>query len=74
MTNVGDHVKCPRCRRDSRVVWVSQDEKTVAVRCMGIHSHDENIPPPKATSRYTPKPKKKYGKRMVFLIEATKNE
>jgi len=74
MTNVGDHAKCPHCGREARVVWVSQDRKTMAIRCMGYHSHSENSAPPKATSRYIPKPKKKYGKGMVFLTEATKKE
>jgi hypothetical protein len=74
MTNVSDHVKCPRCGGEARVVWVSQDEKTMAIRCKGYHSHGENSPPPKTTSRYIPKPKKKYVKGMVFLIEASGKE
>jgi len=64
MTNVGDHVKCPQCGRETRVVWVSQDEKTMAIRCMGYHSHDD----------YKAKPRKKTGKGMIFLIEAAKKE
>lgn len=74
MTAVGDHVKCPQCGMEARVVWVSQDEKTMAVRCVGYHSHGENNPPPKTTSRYIPKPKRKYGKRMIFLTETTKKK
>ena len=64
MTNVGDHVKCPQCGREARVVWVSQDEKTMAIRCMGYHSHDD----------YKAKLRKKTVKGMVFLIEAAKKE
>jgi len=71
MTNAGDHAKCPHCGKEARVVWVSPDGKTMAIRCMGYHSHDENGPPPKTTSRSIPKPRKKIGKGMVFLIEAT---
>lgn len=71
MTDVGDHVKCPQCGREARVVWVSQDEKTVAVRCMEYHSYAEKNPSLKATSRYRTEPKKKYVKGMVFLIEPT---
>ena len=45
MTNVGDHVNCPQCGREARVVWISQNEKTVAIKCMGYHSHGEKTPP-----------------------------
>ena len=64
MTNVGDQFRCPRCGGEARVVWVSQDEKTAAIRCIGYHSHDD----------YKAKPKKKTVKGMTFLIEAPKNE
>jgi len=64
MTNVGDHVKCPQCAREAHVVWVSQDEKTIAIQCMGYHSHGE----------YKTKPRKKSVKGMTFLVEATKKE
>ncbi|MGD8505480.1 MAG: hypothetical protein PVF15_02310 [Candidatus Bathyarchaeota archaeon] len=74
MTNVGDHAKCPQCGREARVVWVSQDEKTMAVRCMGYHSHGEKSPSSKVTSRDKTEPKKKYVNGMIFLIEATKKE
>ncbi|MGD8506513.1 MAG: hypothetical protein PVF15_07620 [Candidatus Bathyarchaeota archaeon] len=74
MINVGDHAKCPQCGREARVVWVSQDEKTVAIRCMGYHSHVEKSPSSKVTSRYKTESKKKYVKGTIFLIEATKKE
>jgi len=71
MTNVGNDVRCPQCGEKARVVWVSQDGKKLAIRCMGYHSHDETGPSTKVSSYYKTKPKKK---GMVFLIEATKNE
>ena len=74
MTNVGDHVKCPQCGREARVVWISQNEKTVAIKCMGYHSHGEKTPSAKVTSRYKTEPKKKYVKGMVFLVEAARKE
>jgi len=74
MTNVGNHVKCPQCDRKARVVWVSQDGKTIGIRCMGYHSHGENRPPPKTSPRYVPKAKRKYVTGMVFLVEASKKE
>ena len=74
MTNVADHVKCPQCGREARVVWVSQDGKTVAIRCMGYHSHGEIGSSLKGGSRYRTEPKKKYVKGMIFLIEAAKKE
>jgi len=74
MTNISDHVRCPQCGREARVVWVSQDEKTVAIRCMGYHSHGEIGSSLKVSSRYKTEPKKKIVKGMVFLLEATKKE
>jgi len=74
MTNVGDHVRCPQCGGEASVVWVSQDGKTVAIRCVRYHSHDEKSPSTRVSSYYKTKPKKKTVKGMVFLIEATKNE
>jgi len=74
MTNVGDHVRCPQCGGKACVVWVSQDGKTVAIRCMGYHSHGEKGPSTKVSSYYKTKTKKKSVKGMVFLIETTKNE
>jgi len=42
---------------------------------MGYHSHDEEGPSStRVSSYYKIKPKKKTGKGMVFLIEATKRE
>ena len=73
MTNVGDHVRCPQCGGKACVVWVSQNGKTVAIRCMRSHSYDEKGSSTKISSYYKTKPKPKK-KGMVFLIEATKNE
>ena len=59
MTNVGDHVKCPQCGVEARVVWVSQEKKVVAVKCMRSHSHISS----------STKTKEKTVKEIVFLIE-----
>ena len=72
MTAKGEHVKCPRCGGQAHVVWVSQDGKTVAIKCKGYHSHSEIGPSAKGGSYY--KPKKKVAKGMVFLIEAAQYE
>ena len=68
----GEYVKCPRCGGQARVVWVSQDGKTAAIKCVGYHSHNQIGPSAKVSSYY--KTKTKSVKGMVFLIEATKNE
>jgi len=73
MTNVGDHVRCPQCGGEASVVWVSQDGKTVAIRCMRYHSYGEKGSSTKVSSYYKTKTKPKK-KGMVFLIETTKNE
>ncbi len=36
MIKTGDHARCLQCGGTARVVWISQDEKTVAIRCMDI--------------------------------------
>ncbi|MCJ7762844.1 hypothetical protein MUP38_05250 [Candidatus Bathyarchaeota archaeon] len=33
MVNVGDRKKCPECNNIGRVVWISQDKKTMGVQC-----------------------------------------
>jgi len=33
MVNVGDQKKCPECNNIGRVVWISQDKKTMGVQC-----------------------------------------
>ena len=73
MANVGDHVRCPQCGGKARVVWVSRDGKTVAIRCAGYHSHSEIGPSTEGGSYYKPKLKPRK-KGMIFFIEATKNE
>ena len=37
MVNVGDQMKCPECETIGRVVWVSQDKKTMGVQCHASH-------------------------------------
>jgi hypothetical protein len=38
MVSVGDSKKCPECKsRFARVVWVSQDLKTMGVKCSASH-------------------------------------
>jgi hypothetical protein len=37
MVNVGDPMKCPECETIGRVVWVSQDKKTIGVQCHASH-------------------------------------
>ena len=66
MTKVGDRVKCPKCGREARVVWVSQEGKTVAIKCKGYHS--QMSPPP---TRFNRRVKTKTKKGMVFLIEVS---
>lgn len=67
MTKKGEYVKCPKCGGKARIVWISQDGKTAAIKCMGYHSHIQIGPPTKVSSYY--KTKTKTVKGMVFLIE-----
>jgi len=71
MTKIGDYVRCPKCGGEGRVVWVSQDGKLAAIRCMRYHSYGEKSPSKKVSSYYKTKPKKKTVKGMVFLVEVS---
>ena len=35
--NIGDQAQCPECDTMGRVVWVSQDRKTMGVQCRRSH-------------------------------------
>lgn len=64
MTKVGDNVKCPQCGGSAHVIWISQDEKTVATKCNGYHSQ---IGAP--STRFSSHAQSKTKKGMVFLVE-----
>jgi len=64
MTKIGDRVRCPKCGKESPVVWVSQDEKLAALKCTGYHS--QISPPP---TKFSKNIQTKTKKGMVFLIE-----
>jgi hypothetical protein len=68
MTKVGDHVQCPKCRGAAHVVWVAQDEKTVAIKCVKPHNQ---INSPREFRMNTPTKTKK---GMVFLVEMKKEQ
>jgi len=63
--NIGDQMKCPQCESVGRVVWVSQDKKTMGVRCPT--SHRELVRPQfKYGARVRPSTKTR--KNVVFLV------
>ena len=66
MTEIGDRAECPQCGGTARVIWISQDEKTIAIKCAGYHSQI-GPPPTKFSSRAQAKTKK----GMVFLVKTT---
>ncbi|UCE28593.1 MAG: hypothetical protein JSV85_04740 [Candidatus Bathyarchaeota archaeon] len=66
MTTIGDHVRCPQCGGTARVVWISQDGGTEAIKCARYHSQ-MSPPPTKFSSRAQAKTKK----GMVFLVKTT---
>jgi hypothetical protein len=63
--SLGDQIKCPECRAMGRVVWLSENKKTMGVQCPA--SHRETIKP---KSRYgaTQVPSGKTRKNVVFLM------
>jgi ribosomal protein L44E len=64
MVNVGDQIKCPECETIGCVVWVSQDKKTMGVKCSRSHREMR-----RAESKFgaTVVPSTKTRKNMVFL-------
>jgi hypothetical protein len=62
MAKIGEHVKCPECGRESRIVWVSQDGKLAAIKCTNYHS--QISPPP---TKWTLNAETKMKKGIVFL-------
>ena len=64
MTKTGDHARCPQCRGTARVIWISQDEKTMTIKCARYHSQ---IGPP--STRFSSRARSKTKKGMVFLVE-----
>ena len=78
MTKVGVQSRCPQRGGKALVVWVSQNGKRVAIKCMRLHSHGELHARNKGISiydhSYEIKAKRKLAKAMVFLVEATENE
>ena len=40
MVNIGDYAQCPQCTRMGRIVWVSQNGKTMGIQCPTSHSLD----------------------------------
>ena len=67
MTKIGDHARCPKCGGIARVVWVSQDGKLVAIKCMQYHSQLSSST--KAIPDF--KTKKKSVQGIVFLVEVS---
>jgi len=65
MPKIGDHVKCPKCGGESRVVWVSQDGKLTAIKCTSYHSQISRPP-----TKWTLNEETKMRKGIVFLTNA----
>jgi hypothetical protein len=60
LVRIGDAVKCPECDTMGRVVWVSDDQKRMGVRCHASH-------------RETIKPNFKYGATKVVSTKTKRN-
>ncbi|MGA2387161.1 MAG: hypothetical protein ABSG33_11610 [Candidatus Bathyarchaeia archaeon] len=67
LVNVGDQRVCPECNTLGRVVWVSQDKKTMGVQCSRSHREAE-----RSASKFggTVVPSTKTRKNTVFITAA----
>jgi hypothetical protein len=66
IVNVGDHAKCPECKRMGHVVWVSKDGKTAGIQCSASH---RQMSRPGSKLGSTARPQSKTDRNMVFLLE-----
>jgi hypothetical protein len=64
VVSVGDQMKYPECETLGRVVWVSQDKKTMGVKCHASH-REMSRPQSKYGARVVPSTKNR--RNMVFL-------
>ena len=69
---VGDSYRCPKDHK-AKIVWISEDKKTIAVKCRQRHfSKVAKVPNPSrspiSARRSRTKEKKVYVRNMVFLI------
>ena len=69
---VGDTYRCPE-DHEAKIVWISEDEKTIAVRCAQRHFSKvakvtDHSKSPISTRRFRTKEKKVFVRNMVFLI------
>ncbi len=60
IVNVGDPTKCPECETMGRVVWISQDKKTMGVQCHASH-------------REASRPESKFGGKVAHSTKNKKN-
>ena len=61
---IGDASKCPECETMGRVIWVSQDKKTMGVQCRASHREASR---PQSQYGATKVPSTKTKKNVVFL-------
>ena len=66
IVTISDQIKCPKCSRMGRVVWVSKDVKIVGVQCSALHSQ---LSRPSSEMGSKSRSLSKAGKNMIFIIE-----
>ena len=69
---VGDTCRCPK-DHEARIVWISEDRKTIAVKCPQRHFSKvakvaDNRESPSAVRRFRTKEEKVFVRDMVFLV------
>jgi hypothetical protein len=64
MVTVGNQAQCPQCSRMGRIVWISQNGKTIGIQCSASHSLD-SLP----NSHGFARPPSKANKNSIFLVE-----
>ncbi len=62
---IGDEMKCPECETMAKVVWISQDKKTMGVKC---HASHREVCRPKSKFGATKVPSTKTKRNIVFLM------
>lgn len=65
MVNVGDLISCPKCGKQSKIIWISKDRQTASIRCSFRHFF---APKQKIISAFAQKEVGRRARNIVFMV------
>lgn len=66
MVNVGDSINCPKCGKQSKIIWLSKNKQTAGIRCSSRHFF---APKQKIVSAFTQKEVGRRARNIVFMVK-----